>query len=105
DPGGRDDARPGHAVPVGAGAGRRPVLRRVARLERRRPHRLRRGQRLPGHDRERVPDQPEGAAQRDALPLSPALIWAVIPSAPASGSMTTAGSWYRQENSNASEPP
>ena len=31
-------------------------------------------------------------------------IRAVTPSAPASGSSTTAGSWYRQENSNASEP-
>ena len=34
-----------------------------------------------------------------ALPL----IRAVTPSIPASGSSTTAGSWYRQENSNASE--
>ena len=35
--------------------------------------------------------------------LCPALIRAVTPSIPASGSSTTAGSWYRQENSNASE--
>ena len=67
DPGRGDAARPGHAVPVGAGADQGPVLRRAARLERRRAHRLRRGQLVRGHDRERLLRQPQGAAQRHGL--------------------------------------
>ena len=62
DPGGRQQARSSHPLPVGPGTGRGPEVRGAARLERQRPHRLHDGQLLRGQRGQQLPDLADRAA-------------------------------------------
>ena len=71
DPGYRQQAGPGHAVPLGPGPGRGPEVRGAAGVGWQRAYRVHDGQLVRGRLGEPVPGGPGCPAQRHRLPLRP----------------------------------